>query len=174
MADAADAAAAGAGGGLTFVMDDGGGKRAAKRPKLLGEDVVWKPAGENVNLVEVGGKSCTHEVGGARWGGGGRRGRPPRQGRAGGGLPAQAKGGDGRRVCRAPPTPLRSALRNRTRQVLWPPEPEGAPPVERSRLPPPKHAGEPARTYPFALDPFQQTAINCLEAGGWRAAVWAG
>ena len=43
-------------------MADGGG-RAAKRPKLLGEDEVWKPAGENVNLIEANGKSCTHEVG---------------------------------------------------------------------------------------------------------------
>lgn len=45
-------------------MADGEG-RAAKRPKLLGEDVVWKPSGHDVNLIEVNGKSCTHEVG---WG----------------------------------------------------------------------------------------------------------
>jgi hypothetical protein len=51
------------GGGLTFEVEPGaGGERASKRPKLLGEDLVWKPAGENVNLVEVDGKSCTHEV----------------------------------------------------------------------------------------------------------------
>ncbi|KIY96190.1 ATP-dependent RNA helicase DOB1 [Monoraphidium neglectum] len=91
-------------------MADGEG-RAAKRPKLLGEDVVWKPSGHDVNLIEVNGKSCTHEV-------------------------------------------------------VWPPAQEGGSgQEERSRLPPAPRPGPPARTYPFSLDPFQQTAINCLEAG---------
>lgn len=31
--------------------------------------------------------------------------------------------------------------------------------------PPPKSTKLPAKQYPFAIDPFQQTAINCLEAG---------
>lgn len=34
-----------------------------------------------------------------------------------------------------------------------------------SPLPPPSHPGPPARSYEFKIDPFQQTAINCLEAG---------
>ena len=51
-------------------------------------------------------------------------------------------------------------------QVVWPPEAGGAAGgEERSKLPPPPRAGPPARSYPFALDPFQQTAVNCLEAG---------
>lgn len=32
-------------------------------------------------------------------------------------------------------------------------------------MPPPPRAGPPAREYPFKLDPFQQTAVNALEAG---------
>lgn len=32
-------------------------------------------------------------------------------------------------------------------------------------MPPPPHAGPPAREYAFKLDPFQQTAANALEAG---------
>lgn len=32
-------------------------------------------------------------------------------------------------------------------------------------MPPPPHQGPPAREYPFKLDPFQQTALNALEAG---------
>jgi hypothetical protein len=36
---------------------------------------------------------------------------------------------------------------------------------EGGLLPPPPRAGPPAREYPFPLDPFQQTAVNALEAG---------
>ena len=32
-------------------------------------------------------------------------------------------------------------------------------------MPPPLRPGPPAREYPFPLDPFQQTAVNALEAG---------
>jgi ATP-dependent RNA helicase DOB1 len=32
-------------------------------------------------------------------------------------------------------------------------------------MPPPSRPGPPARSYEFKIDPFQQTAINCLEAG---------
>lgn len=32
-------------------------------------------------------------------------------------------------------------------------------------MPPPPRAGPPAREYAFTLDPFQQTAVNALEAG---------
>ncbi|GBF95912.1 hypothetical protein Rsub_08503 [Raphidocelis subcapitata] len=92
----------------------GAGPPPAKRPKLLGDDVVWKPAGDNVNLITVGSKSCTHEV---LW--------PPETGGGGG----AGAGGD-----------------------------------ERSMMPPAPRPGPPARTYPFPLDPFQTTAIACLEA----------
>jgi superfamily II RNA helicase len=37
--------------------------------------------------------------------------------------------------------------------------------VEGSLFPPPIRAGLPAKEYPFILDPFQQTALNILEAG---------
>ena len=47
-----------------------------------------------------------------------------------------------------------------THEVAWPPGEEGSP------LPPPKREGPPAREYPFKIDPFQQTAVNCLENGG--------
>jgi hypothetical protein len=46
-----------------------------------------------------------------------------------------------------------------THEVCWPPGQEG------SLNPPPKHGGPAAREYPFQIDPFQATAINCLEAG---------
>ena len=48
-----------------------------------------------------------------------------------------------------------------THEVAWPPDaPVG------SLLPPPRRTDvPPAREYPFKIDPFQQTAINCLEAG---------
>ena len=81
------------------------GQPGGPRPKVakLGEDrVAAMPAGSNV--IEIDGKSCTHEV-------------------------------------------------------CWPPGQEG------SLNPPPKHTGPPAREYPFQIDPFQATAINCLEAG---------
>lgn len=37
--------------------------------------------------------------------------------------------------------------------------------AEKSLLPPEAANKPPARQYPFTLDPFQQTAVNCLEAG---------
>ena len=46
-------------------------------------------------------------------------------------------------------------------EVAWPgivKEETAFQPPARSKLPP-------AKQYPFSLDPFQQTAINCLEAG---------
>lgn len=46
-----------------------------------------------------------------------------------------------------------------THEVAWPPGQEGP------LTPPPAHQGPPARTYPFTIDPFQQTAVNALEAG---------
>ncbi|KAG2483942.1 hypothetical protein HYH03_017262, partial [Edaphochlamys debaryana] len=80
---------------------------ASKAPRLSAADaanrVAQLPVG--ANLVEVDGKSCTHEV-------------------------------------------------------AWPP---GAP--AGSLLPPPPREGPPARVYPFKIDPFQQVAVNCLEAG---------
>lgn len=58
-----------------------------------------------------------------------------------------------------------------THEVCWPPG------VQGSNDPPKARQGPSARDYPFTLDPFQQTAINALEAGacsvvrcvaGWR------
>eukprot|EP00878_Enallax_costatus_P032321 GHUV01035508.1.p2 GENE.GHUV01035508.1~~GHUV01035508.1.p2 ORF type:complete len:109 (-),score=39.44 GHUV01035508.1:177-503(-) len=46
-----------------------------------------------------------------------------------------------------------------THEVCWPPG------VGGSLLPPEQRQGPPARAYPFKIDPFQQTAINALEAG---------
>ncbi|KXZ50647.1 hypothetical protein GPECTOR_15g331 [Gonium pectorale] len=46
-----------------------------------------------------------------------------------------------------------------THEVAWPPDQQG------STLPPPQREGPPARVYPFKIDPFQQVAVNCLEAG---------
>ena len=47
-----------------------------------------------------------------------------------------------------------------THEVAWPPGSTSA-----TTLPPPASQGPPARTYPFKIDPFQQTAVNALEAG---------
>ena len=47
-----------------------------------------------------------------------------------------------------------------THAVAWP---EGAP--QGSPLPPAPRPGPPAKDFPFSLDPFQRTSINCLEAG---------
>ena len=47
-----------------------------------------------------------------------------------------------------------------THAVAWP---EGGP--EGSPLPPVARAGPAAKEFPFMLDPFQRTSINCLEAG---------
>ncbi|GFR46723.1 hypothetical protein Agub_g8346 [Astrephomene gubernaculifera] len=83
--------------------DASGAPPPAKAPRLHdGERVARLPVG--ANLVEVDGKSCTHEV-------------------------------------------------------AWPPGEQG------SMLPPPAREGPPARVYPFKIDPFQQVAVNCLEAG---------
>ena len=46
-------------------------------------------------------------------------------------------------------------------EVAWP----GIVEEEKAFLPPTKSKSPPAKQYPFPLDPFQQTAINCLEAG---------
>ena len=47
-----------------------------------------------------------------------------------------------------------------THEVAWPPGSTSA-----TTLPPPASHSPPARTYPFKIDPFQQTAVNALEAG---------
>lgn len=47
-----------------------------------------------------------------------------------------------------------------THAVAWPEEA-----LAGSPLPPPARPGPPAKDFPFTLDPFQRTAINCLEAG---------
>ena len=60
------------------------------------------------------------------------------------------------------PNLIEAAGKTCTHEVAWP-----SSVVEEAReyLPPAKRAGDPAKTFPFCLDPFQQTAINCLEAG---------
>jgi ATP-dependent RNA helicase DOB1 len=47
-----------------------------------------------------------------------------------------------------------------THAVAWP---EDA--LEPDLSPPPPRKGPAAKEFPFTLDPFQRTAINCLEAG---------
>ena len=49
-------------------------------------------------------------------------------------------------------------------EVAWP----GRVQDEKAFQPPVRSSQPPAKQYPFALDPFQQTAINCLEAGELR------
>ena len=41
--------------------------------------------------------------------------------------------------------------------------PEGS--EDANALPPAPRSGPAAKEFPFTLDPFQRTAINCLEAG---------
>lgn len=77
-------------------------QRIAKHAKLE-DDVVAKPSA-GANVIQVNGKTCTHEV-------------------------------------------------------AWPPGDRG------SKLPPAQSRSAPAKEYAFSLDPFQQTAINSLEAG---------
>ena len=45
--------------------------------------------------------------------------------------------------------------------------PEGS--EDASTLPPAPRPGPAAKEFPFTLDPFQRTAINCLEAGTLRS-----
>lgn len=80
--------------------------RALKHAKLEDDTTARPTAG--ANLIEVNGKTCTHEV-------------------------------------------------------AWPPGQEGI------HLPPAQSAAAPAKEYAFPLDPFQQTAINSLEAGNLSA-----
>lgn len=47
-----------------------------------------------------------------------------------------------------------------THAVAWPEDGQ-----TRDTLPPPARPGPAAKEFPFTLDPFQRTAINCLEAG---------
>ena len=47
--------------------------------------------------------------------------------------------------------------------------PEGS--EDASTLPPAPRPGPAAKEFPFTLDPFQRTAINCLEAG--TLAFWS-
>ena len=49
-------------------------------------------------------------------------------------------------------------------EVAWP----GRVQDEKAFQPPARSSQPPAKQYPFALDPFQQTAIDCLEAGKLR------
>lgn len=53
-------------------------------------------------------------------------------------------------------------------EVAWP----GVVEDEGAFLPPAKSTLPPAKQYPFDLDPFQQTAINCLEAGQKLSPSW--
>lgn len=111
---------------------------SAKPHKLarLGEDRTAAAAG-GVNVVSVDGKSCTHEV---AW--------PPPEN------PDTAEPG---------PETLAAAA---AADEIPPAAAAALPPLsERSMVPPPPRPGAAAKEYPFKLDPFQQTAINCLETG---------
>jgi hypothetical protein len=97
-------------------------------------------ATRGVNLIEVDGKSCTHEV---AW--------PPRED------PRDA----------AEPGPQTVAAAAAAAAGVAPTAAAAIAGVdeERSMVPPPPRPGAAAKEYPFKLDPFQQTAINCLETG---------
>jgi hypothetical protein len=77
-------------------------------PQQRLEDDRVAPVGVGANLVEMDGKSCSHEV-------------------------------------------------------AWPPD--QPPPSADNLAPPRQRPGPPARLYPFQIDPFQQVAVNALEAG---------
>jgi hypothetical protein len=88
----------------------------------------------SVNIVEIGGKSCTHEV---AW----PEGEPPTSWHP----------------CHSWPEGGNMFYTRHSPSICA--GQEGSP------LPPPASARPAARQYPFALDPFQQTAVNILEAG---------
>lgn len=93
-------------------------RKIAKLSLKVSKSVISQQAlGSAVNVVEVDGKTCTHEV---AW-----------------------------------PPPLDDED----------PAALSGEPVVQSLAPPPAHQGPPAKEYKFALDPFQQTAIACLEHG---------
>lgn len=52
-------------------------------------------------------------------------------------------------------------------EAVWPKGVNGAKHV-------PCKPEKPAMEYPFKLDPFQQTSINCLEAGEQHSLLWTG
>ena len=80
------------------------------------------------------------------------------EGRRAGPAPGGTADWDG--VDPAPPTVIEAGGKTCSHEVAWPP---GA--VGGSGAPPGARPGPPAKQFPFALDPFQRTAINCLEAG---------
>ncbi len=102
-------------------------KQAAEQPR------------QGVNLVEVGGKSCTHEV---AWP------PPPEDSDA---VPSGRS--------------LPYFVKNTQCAQQLPDEVVLHCTGDQSQAPPPSRPGPPAKEYPFQLDPFQQTAINCLETG---------
>ena len=60
------------------------------------------------------------------------------------------------------PNTVEIAGKSCTHEVSWP---SNVAEEAREHLPPASRAGDPAKRFPFSLDPFQQTAVNCLEAG---------
>lgn len=171
----------------TFMATAMAAEPPPKRARLASDRVAPMPSG--ANLIEVDGKSCTHEV---AW--------PPGARPLGGRIVCsecqrdadisrhaarQCAGCACRRRLLPPPLPPASCLpycllpekRDTSANALGPvqclaaaapstpPSPPPAAGEEGSLLPPPPRAGPPAREYPFPLDPFQQTAVNALEAG---------
>ncbi len=55
-----------------------------------------------------------------------------------------------------------------THAVAWPEDAKTP-----NSQPPPARPGPAAKQFPFTLDPFQRTAINCLEAGAHLVSVAA-
>ena len=96
-------------------------------------------AARGVNLIEVDGKSCTHEV---AW--------PPREDPPDSAEPGPQTVAAAAAAAQIPPTVAADAA---------------GVDEEQSMVPPPPRPGAAAKEYPFKLDPFQQTAINCLETG---------
>lgn len=138
----------------TASLNGGDDMPPLKVPRLGDEEMYKLPVG--TNLIEIDGKRCTHEV---AW--------PP--GQTGSPMPPAKK-------VPVPPSPLVSSL-------LCPTLPSGTCRLYESDrrtqslchsclismpclwAPLPLQVAVPAREYAFKLDPFQQTAIDCLEAG---------
>lgn len=135
--------------------------------------------GRGVNQIEFNGKSCTHEVAWPE--GASRHPRSARTGRLGLALVPRQRRTNAhlapRMKQRSVTARLASALKRRDAGVRLEASLLREPGADDFRLPPvfagqggsyappEEYTGPPARVYPFEIDPFQRTAVNCLEAG---------